>query len=125
MLNPTDVQAALRDRVVFACAMCERYWWGKDRGLPYCEATAMGDECGGPLAGLTYPRYLGPLTDFVPQCFVCGDPSDAMIEKNAIAHPGARALGICKAHYHVLTDYSAPGKPPVFVTKQRIPVLER
>ena len=80
----------------FLCMTCEKYWSARAVGIPghTCMAAISGTPCGSPIAGLAFPMYSGPITDFLRQCFVCGDS----------AHKGIRTIGsdktfgLCLAH---------------------------
>jgi hypothetical protein len=114
-LQHRDVGAATATGVVFVCAMCDRYWWARERGLPYCGATARGQACCGPWGGDTYPAYAGPLQGHLEGvCFLCGAPSTAGV---AVAgRPGL--VGVCATHEPLLHTYGqrqAPGERAVRV----------
>jgi hypothetical protein len=102
-----DVGAATREGVVWACAMCDRYWWGRARGLPYCEATARGAACCGPWGGGTYPWYSGPLLGHLAgYCFLCGAASHAGIR--VAGQPGL--IGVCAGHEPLVPQYVAKAR---------------
>jgi hypothetical protein len=102
-----DVGAALREGVVWVCAMCDRYWWGRERGLPYCEATARGEACCGPWGGDTYPQYQGVLAGHLAgYCFLCGAASHAGISVGG--RPGM--VGVCAGHEPLVHQYAVKGR---------------
>jgi hypothetical protein len=118
-----DVASARAEGVTWVCAMCEGFWWGRERGLPYCEATARGEACCGPWGGGTYPQYAGPLQGHLGgYCFLCGAASDALVLVGD--QPGG--VGVCSAHEALVGQYEPKGsagrpgnalRPPVAVRR--------
>lgn len=116
MIPPAQVQAALREGYSFPCSMCEHLHRGRDLGLkdaegnPVCVAGYQGKVCGGPLAGLGFPEYQGPLTReaIATHCFRCGQRASKLVEGNR----GPGYVGVCKRHLPVLTRVMETGGDP-------------
>lgn len=108
---PQDrAQEALAKGYAFPCAMCVKLHWSIDRGLTQCRAAVDQKECGGPLAGLAFPEYEGPLTRemIAKLCFRCGKPASKLVEGNR----GPGYVGVCKRHLPVLTRVMETGDDP-------------
>ena len=101
------VQEAMADGYAFPCAYCKKLWFARSMGYQGgCEAELKGLACGGPVVGLGFPLYDGPLTDehLASHCFRCGagplrgPAGDKVIE--VAPRPGTRGrkLGLCKRH---------------------------
>ena len=102
-----DVTAARAEGVTWVCAMCDRYWWGRERGLPYCEATARGEACCGPWGGGTYPQYQGPMKGCLAgYCFLCGAASTGWVTVG----DGPGAVGVCQGHEAMVGQYERKGQ---------------
>ena len=79
----------------FICCNFKNLWDGIEKGSPNCIA----DECGGPIKGMGFPRYIGPLVgligvDITGWCFVCGDN-----KVTHLVHTKNRKLALCQVHY--------------------------
>lgn len=119
-MTPERIKAAVRDGVVFVCATCTKFWRGQDTGKDGCLAAQHGKTCGGPLIGLTYPEYHGPLTGCMTKfCFLCGAQSDAAVQ---VRDQGL--VGVCKKHIPDLESYARKGERPPFVTRKFLPVVK-
>ena len=94
---------AVQSGVSPVCATCSRYWEGRERGLPDPQCTEAG--CGGPFAGLTFPKYAGPITDFTKWCFVCS----AMATKAVKVGGKPRLIGMCDTHLPMLGKVAPVG----------------
>jgi hypothetical protein len=96
-----DVARALMEGYAFPCACCRKLWRARDRGSDVCEAGLTNQACGGPVIGLAFPLYEGPLTPqaLATLCFRCGKPASKFIETQS--SPG-RYLGLCKRHEPLL-----------------------
>lgn len=108
---PKDqVQSALAKGYAFPCAMCVKLHWGLDRGLDQCRAAFEKKACAGPLGGMGFPEYEGPLTrDMIAKlCFRCGQPASKIVEGNK----GPGLVGVCKKHLPVLTRVMESGDDP-------------
>lgn len=110
MISSDQVQKALADGYAFPCSMCVKLHWGRDRNLPHCRAAHENKECGGPLAGLGFPEYEGPLSrDAIAKlCFRCGKPASKIVEGNR----GPGLVGVCKRHLPVLSRVMETGGDP-------------
>lgn len=87
----------------FVCAMCTKYWAGKEirtttkklihriRDDQLCTADR---DCGSPLGGDVFTAYDGPLTDFARFCFVCGNASEFGVRVRNLV----RVVGVCETH---------------------------
>lgn len=92
-LDPVRVGLAVQSGVSIVCATCQKYWQGRDKGLPGAECTAT-KPCGSPLAGGEFSEYVGPITVFDRWCFVCGDSATHGVR---IAGK-TRTFGMCDDH---------------------------
>lgn len=111
-----NVLAAMADGVGFVCASCDRYWWGKARNSA-CQAAVVGEECGGPLAGLSFPEYKGALTGRLERfCFVCGSDPTAWASVRGVM------IGVCGKHVSMIGSYSPEGTKPPFVSRRYVDV---
>jgi len=92
------VQRFLREGFAFPCACCKRLWRAKAKGFDMCEVAFMpGKDCGGPMAGMSFPMYEGPLTitSLATMCFRCGAPA---VEAVTSRQQPDRFVGVCKKH---------------------------
>lgn len=74
------------------CAMCEYFWNARGRNKNDIDC---GKKCGGPVRGMTYPMYKGPLGNNIHTiCFICGNyPDGACVDIG-----GKGIVGICNEH---------------------------
>lgn len=81
----------------FPCACCKKLWRAHERGAEACEAAMGGQDCGGPVAGMSFPLYEGPLTtaSLATRCCFCGEPA---VEAVTSTQQPTRFVGICKRH---------------------------
>lgn len=81
----------------FPCACCLKLWRAQARGVEACEAAMSGKDCGGPVAGMSYPLYEGPLNDaaLATHCFICGERAAEAV--TSVSQP-TRFIGICAKH---------------------------
>lgn len=104
----------------FACAHCDNYWWGVDQGLRHCKAHEERRDCAGPLAGMAFPEYRGPLKGHLVRfCFVCGVQPIAA----AVARAGGGRVGVCQTHLEFLKTFTRPGIPPPKISHVHVPVV--
>jgi len=112
-IDQTKVALARKTGLAYVCAMCERYWRAAEHGAKCCEVGLNGNQCGGPLAGMTFPQYQGPLKEanWSSFCFRCGEPSVAGIQVNG----RGKMLGLCEKHIHTIERLQCreTGKSPV------------
>lgn len=102
-LDAVKVGLAVQSGVSIVCASCERYWEGRDRGLPEPKCTTPR-PCGSPLAGHTFSEYRGPLTTFDRWCFVCGSTA-----KYGVKVGQSRPFGMCGEHIGLLEQLEPVG----------------
>jgi hypothetical protein len=94
MLKADQVELAIKQHGMSAvCAWCLKYWRARERdqkpGAWRCQATK---PCGGPMQGMAFPEYEGPLEgNLASVCYVCGGEPDAMVEIH-----GRGMVGVCK-----------------------------
>lgn len=98
------IAAAIHSGVSIVCATCNRYWEGREQGLPEPRCTVQ-KPCGSPFVRLTFPEYEGPMTDFASWCFVCG----ARAEKGISVGSNPRVVGMCNRHIPMLTQLEPVG----------------
>jgi hypothetical protein len=72
------------------CATCSFHHEALDKGLYSC----IEKTCGGPLKGLSFPTYNGPIPRdrFKDICLLCGSPEDL---KRAIYVQGQHIFSLC------------------------------
>lgn len=87
----------------FTCSMCTKLWKTKTDTFDGCEARLLNQVCTGPMSGMSFPLYQGPLTDSARTdlCFRCG------IESNYGLKMGIdnQIIGVCESHFKELTLY--------------------
>lgn len=91
------IRLAVASGVSAVCATCRRYWAGREQRLPEPRCTAT-NPCGSPFAGMTFPEYDGPMTDFARFCFVCG----ANATHGVKVREDPRVIGMCPRHLDML-----------------------
>jgi hypothetical protein len=112
-MDPAKIGLAVQNGLSIVCATCKRYWEGRDQGLPEPQCTTK-TPCGSPLAGMAFPNYDGPITDFTRWCFVCGQGATHVLQA-----PGeARQIGVCDEHVNMREEVK-----PVGVTAAAVPLL--
>lgn len=103
-MSPEKIGLAVQKGLSVVCATCERYWEGRDKGLPEPRC-ATPRPCGSPLAGKEFPEYKGPITSFERWCFVCGQNA-----RYGIRLPGGkRTFALCKEHIGLLNEIEPVG----------------
>lgn len=113
-----DVAGAVATGVSFVCATCDHFWWGVERGLPNCKAHAEQVRCGGPVAGLAYPQYSGPLKGNLRQfCFATGVTAKFVICTKDGGEVGASDRGM-----ELVQTYSVGGLRPRFLSGEKVDV---
>lgn len=101
MLDPEIVRKLVESGYSYVCASCYRLHDGLVRNLGRC--TAPG-ECAGPISGMDYPLYVGPLSssEIASRCFRCGAPSVSVVLR------GVRGgVGVCGQHVAMLRSMVA------------------
>lgn len=103
-MDAVKIGLAVQSGVSIVCATCKRYWEGRERGLPDPKCTVT-EPCGSPFAGLAFPQYDGPMTDFKRWCFVCG------VEATKALRGGSSglAIGICEKHLKMVGNIEPVG----------------
>jgi hypothetical protein len=88
--------------ISFVCANCTKFWKGIERGQVQCMALFERKQCGGPISGMTFPEYHGPLqrTLFPVTCFVCGAWATAGVKVDG----SEELIGVCADHELWLTE---------------------
>jgi hypothetical protein len=103
-MDVVSVGQAIARGTSIVCATCRRYWEGRERGLPEPKCTVQ-TPCGSPLAGLAFPHYDGPITDFARWCFVCGSNATSGVK----APESAVVFGMCDKHIGMVGTVEAVG----------------
>lgn len=93
------VEAAVKSGLSAVCATCQRYWEGRERGLPEPRCTSKSG-CGSPLAGGDFHEYSGPITEFDRWCFVCAGEAKYGVR----AREKRKLFGVCETHVRLLHD---------------------
>ncbi len=105
-LDLSAVRLAIESGTSAVCATCDHYWDAIDRAAPSC-----GQQCGGPMSGMAFDKYKGPVTDLSRFCFVCmAPPSHAVRAKGNV-----RVLGCCRQHIDLISKLKPVDKPAVDV----------
>lgn len=102
MSEQTIVQQLLMEGYAYPCACCKKMWIAKARGYSQChDAFVRGIDCGGPMSGMSFPRYDGPLTvtHLATHCFRCGETAVEAVSSRL--NPD-RLIGVCKKHLPTL-----------------------
>lgn len=89
------IKGLLEQGYAFPCAHCQRMWMAKATGQASCGPMIPdGKPCGGPMSGMSFPHYKGPLTqEFIAgHCFRCGADADSSIMQNG------GVVGVCDKH---------------------------
>jgi len=121
-VNADRVAVYVAQGVSPVCAVCLRFWRGREFGLPGTRCTAV-DDCGGPIKGDTFHEYEGPMSEgrFSDWCFVCARES-----KYGILVSGReRIVGVCEEHVEYLRSMQpvhrdTPNVPVVLKDGQRL-----
>lgn len=112
-MNPAKIALAVQNGLSVVCATCEHYWFAKDKQAPWC-----GKDCGGPVRGLAFPWYKGPIANMAAQCFVCGDTT------SHLAKHRSRFLGVCEHHRDLVSAWCEERSIP-FDRVVREPIKKR
>lgn len=102
-LDPAKVGLAVQQGLSVVCATCAHFWAAQERRQETC---APPGNCAGPLAGLDFPQYRGPITDFSRWCFACG-----VNASHALKLSSGKVFGICKDHLRLIHSVHAVGLP--------------
>lgn len=102
-MNISKIGLAVQNGVSIVCATCKRYWEARDKGLPEPQC-ASSKRCAGPFAGMEFPEYDGPITDFSQWCFVCGADADYGLQSRG----SGRVFGICSEHVVMVQEKPEP-----------------
>jgi|WetSurMetagenome_2_1015567.scaffolds.fasta_scaffold02643_5 hypothetical protein len=117
-MDAVRVGLAVSKGTSIVCATCKRFWEGRERGLPEPRCTVQS-PCGSPLAGLAFPGYDGPISDFSRWCFVCGDQATHGVK----APRSAVVFGMCSKHITMVGSVQAVGLNGVSVQEVLSPQL--
>lgn len=107
-IDPMKVATEVAVGTSYVCAMCTKYWEGKEirslgkrlnivRDGQLCTAQ---DGCGSPFAGDVFHEYDGPLVEFESFCFVCGGQSTHGVRVRNLV----RVIGVCDKHSTWIKD---------------------
>ena len=91
MIDIEKVQSEIDDGLSAVCAWCENYW--RVKNINGGSGVVCGIRgCGGPMSGLAYPKYEGPLHKNVHMiCHICGKEPTIMVEV------GNGMVGVCES----------------------------
>lgn len=103
-----DVAIEVAGGTSFVCAMCHRYWRGKEireqgqkiRAVVVGQRCTAQENCGSPIVGDVFHLYEGPLTNFEKYCFVCGSPARYGIKVRELL----RKIGVCENHVKIMEE---------------------
>lgn len=103
--------------VSYVCANCTKFWRGIEAGQAQCVSLNEGKRCGGPISGMTFPEYQGPLSrnTFPSICFVCGVEAIAGVRVG----DSSELIGVCTDHEQWLMSMRK------FDPKKDRPLVER
>ena len=108
-IDPVKVAAAVAGGTSPVCATCKHYWRGQDKGLDRC--VKQRHECGGPIRGLDFPLYDGPMTEdrMMTWCFMCAAEASYGVRVKG-TH---RVFGLCAKHLDRLPRLRPASEPTV------------
>jgi len=124
--DPKEVLAEVASGTSFVCAMCIKYWKGKDLRnrknwpdfLRWNQLCSAEKPCGSPFAGDVFSEYEGPLTSLERICFVCGKDSEYGVRVRNLV----RVIGICEKHKnwfkHFYPNFKEKLKPINFKARE-------
>ena len=109
----------------FACSTCKKLQRSLERGtvMHGCEAQQAQIQCGGPIVGLSFPQYEGPLTKqgMATTCFVCGVRANKILQADDGGY-----VGCCNEHMDLVSvreqNDSVHALTPVHAGKDPDPV---
>jgi hypothetical protein len=107
-MTQDKIVKAMMDGWIFVCAMCEKFWEGRDLKLTKSDGTprcSSNHNCGSPSCGGNFHDYSGPINSFEGFCYVCGKKSDyalvPKVEGKEIlckVNGSKRLIGVCEKH---------------------------
>ena len=103
-VNQQRVQMFLAEGYSFICATCEKLHRARATGYTAgCEAQMLRLDCAGPISGMDFPLYEGPLTKATKAtiCYRCGDQA-----QHAIQVKSGAMVGACDEHLEHLRTFS-------------------
>ena len=107
--------AAMANGVSFVCSHCTKFWWGIERRLDGCKATHDKTPCAGPVRGMGFPQYDGPLKGQLKNfCFATGRPSTMVI-----CLPDGSEIGVTDKGIEVISSFSEGGEAPRFLVTNK------
>ena len=113
-MKSSSVEMLVKDGVSFVCAMCNQLHEAISRGTcdKGCIVAQTGGRCGGPLMGMSFPDYSGPLRDGVASymhnfCFVCGAKPQGIVRLKS-----GDMYGLCNDHRGIFTFSEGSKRPP-------------
>jgi len=115
MITKYMIDVELSTGLSFVCASCEHWHNAKSKKHKTVEC---GQNCGGPLVGMGFPKYKGPFENSLSKyCFICGRDSCASIEINN------RFIGVCN-------NVGTEGKTCIdklysILSRKKVTVIER
>lgn len=97
-MRPDLIAQAMDRGLSPVCATCRKYWRARQKGVP--GDACLAKQCGGPIKGMAFPEYDGPITErkFSEWCFVCAEKSTYGV----IVPEADRILGVCDRHVEYL-----------------------
>jgi hypothetical protein len=102
MFTKEQVLGEMKTGLIFVCAMCKKYWEGKEKGLKRWDNTVRctsQNGCGSPSSGGAFNDYDGPILNFKNLCYVCGEQSNyalrGVISESSIS---SKVIGVCEKH---------------------------
>lgn len=110
-IDSAKVALAVSSGVSIVCATCEKYWQGRDAGLPGDRCTAK-TPCGSPIAGDVFHEYVGPITQFDRWCFACGSPATHALRVKSLV----RVIGCCSSHLDLVRTLKPENRDAVVVS---------
>lgn len=112
-LDPVKIAIAVESGLSIMCATCFKYWDARDRGVPGHRCTAPVGSCGSPIAGMSFPLYVGPVTEFDRWCFVCGGtPEYRVVVPLVVPKRPNRKFAVCGKHIELLKVLRPVGVDP-------------
>ena len=110
-----DVAGAVAKGVSFVCATCDKFWWGVQHGLDGCKASHEGKSCAGPVRGMSYPEYEGPLKGNLKRfCYATGKEPTMVMRM-----PDGGEVGSTERGLEIVMSYSEGRVKPRFITGEK------
>jgi len=112
-----DPKQLMAEGFSHTCSMCLKLWRSIDAGNSTCEAGLTGNECRGPMGGMDFPQYEGPLTTQLrtTTCFRCGIEAEFGLKVGG----SESIIGVCGEHFDEFNLWRRSVEPKGYKTLQQ------